>query len=133
MHRSPRWHTTDPLDLSGVVSQGSPAQTGPDGCRNQIDFSKGDPVEQIQQLRRQTVRSLAQVDPVMMGVMCGIDAVGFEARDLYNPTQNNPTTVIDALCRLVNPTGRLAMVGVYEENDPKAINKELQHGQMTVP
>ena len=98
-----------------------------------IDFSKGDPVEQIRELRRQTVSSLAQVAPVMVGVMCGIDAVGFEARDLYNPGQNNPTTVIDALCRLVNPTGRVAIIGVYEENDPQAIDEELQHGQMTVP
>lgn len=98
-----------------------------------IDLSKGDPVEQIRELRRQMVSSLAQVDPVMMGVMCGIDAVGFEAKDLYNPTQENPTTVIDALCGLVNPTGHLGIVGVYETEDPGASTENLKHGKMTVP
>jgi len=98
-----------------------------------IDFSKGDPVEQIQQIRRQKARTISKVEPLMMGVLCGIDAVGFQAKDLQHPQQENPTSVIEALCRLVNPTGRLSIIGVYEAQDPEASSEALQQGHMTVP
>lgn len=98
-----------------------------------IDFRAGDPVEQIQEHRRHMLGTLATRDPLMMGVMCGIDAVGFQAKDLQHPDQENPVSVIEALGRLVNPTGRLALVGVFEAHDPGAANEALKQGHMSVP
>jgi threonine dehydrogenase-like Zn-dependent dehydrogenase len=55
-----------------------------------INFLEGDPVEQIVEVRRRNQRlmgSLAPGDEQMMGVMCGIDCVGFQARDREDPSR----------------------------------------------
>jgi glutathione-independent formaldehyde dehydrogenase len=80
-----------------------------------VDFTKGDPVEQIKELRHQ--RGLPLGEEPMDGVSVGIDAVGFQARDRSNPDAENPTQVISDLARLVNPTGHLGIAGVYAEKD----------------
>ena len=54
-----------------------------------INFLEGDPVEQIMEARGRNLRlsgSLAPADERMMGVVCSIDAVGFQARDREEPT-----------------------------------------------
>jgi glutathione-independent formaldehyde dehydrogenase len=83
-----------------------------------VDFSKGDPVEQIRELQ---YRRLSSVPPwgegIMDGVMCAIDAVGFQARDRADPGLERPTQVVEDLVRLVNPTGRVGIAGVYAEKD----------------
>ena len=45
--------------------------------------------------------------------MAGIDAVGFQARDRRHPDREDPRQVISDLARLVNPTGRLGIAGVF--------------------
>lgn len=97
-----------------------------------IDFRQGDPVEQIKERHRRKAGFRAASMSSMMGVMCGIDAVGFQARDRSNPTQENPTQVTEDLCRLINPTGRLGIAGVYVASDPLARGKELKRGHMDV-
>jgi threonine dehydrogenase-like Zn-dependent dehydrogenase len=83
-----------------------------------IDFTQGDPVEQIRLLRH---RRLANVPPwgagIMDGVMCAIDAVGFQALDRVDPARERPTQVVEDIVRLVNPTGRVGIAGVYAERD----------------
>jgi glutathione-independent formaldehyde dehydrogenase len=83
-----------------------------------VDFTQGDPVEQIRALRHSR---LASVPPwgagIMDGVMCAIDAVGFQARDRADPSRERPTQVVEDLIRLVNPTGRVGIAGVYAERD----------------
>lgn len=61
-------------------------------------------------------------------MMAGIDAVGFQARDRSHPDQENPRQVIDDLGRLVNPTGRLGIAGVFTATDaaPAPRGKTLQ-------
>jgi glutathione-independent formaldehyde dehydrogenase len=101
-----------------------------------INFLEGDPVEQIMEARRRNPRlsgSLAPEDERMMGVMCGIDAVGFQARDREDPTREHPSQVIEDLCRLVNPTGALGIAGVYVGRDPEAAEKLGKRGHMDVP
>lgn len=49
--------------------------------------------------------------------MAGIDAVGFRARDRHHPDHEDPRQVIDDLARLVNPTGRLSIAGVFTASD----------------
>ena len=101
-----------------------------------IDFLEGDPVEQIMEVRRRNPRltgSLAPGDERMMGVMCGIDAVGFQAKDREEPTREHPSQVIEDLCRLVNPTGTLGIAGVYVGRDPEAAEKLGKRGHLDVP
>src|SRR5215204_1058818 len=101
-----------------------------------INFLEGDPVEQIIEVRRRNPRqsgSLGPGDEKMMGVMCGIDCVGFQARDREEPAREHPSQVIEDLCRLINPTGTLGIAGVYVGRDPKAAEKLGKRGHLDVP
>ena len=83
-----------------------------------IDFTEADPVEQIRQLRHTRFANVPPWgDEIMDGVMCAIDAVGFQARDRADPARERPTQVIEDIVRLVNPTGRVGIAGVYAERD----------------
>lgn len=81
-----------------------------------IDFEEGDPVQQI-------------VDEHGGEVSKGVDAVGYqsiepsESRDSdepYDPTKENPGIIINQLIRVVEPTGKLGIVGLYVPEDPGA-------------
>ncbi len=50
-----------------------------------VDFRNGDPVEQIQDLRKRA--GLPPGDEQLHGVDCAIDAIGFQARDRSDPEQ----------------------------------------------
>jgi glutathione-independent formaldehyde dehydrogenase len=82
-----------------------------------IDARQGDPVEQIRELRRVRPGACPPGEEEMAGVMAGIDAVGFQARDRRHPDREDPRQVIDDLVRLVNPTGRLGIAGVFTATD----------------
>ena len=60
-----------------------------------IDFTRGDPVEQIKELRHE--RGLPLGKETMDGVEIGIDAVGFQANDRSDVRHENPTQVISDL------------------------------------
>ncbi|MBX3261274.1 MAG: glutathione-independent formaldehyde dehydrogenase [Labilithrix sp.] len=95
-----------------------------------VDFRRGDPVEQILALRRRrTSGRLAPGEEKMMGVMCGIEAVGYQATDWNAPSRENPSVVLEDLIRLLNPTGRIGSVGLYVPNDPGGINPHAKRGE----
>ena len=96
-----------------------------------VDFSLGDPVEQIQDLRR--AHGLPLGEEPMTGVDVGIDAVGFQARDRSDPSRENPLQVIIDLARLVNPTGHAGIAGVYAEKDLHPAPEGHADGRLTVP
>lgn len=96
-----------------------------------IDFTKGDPVAQIKELRHE--HGLPLGEEAMDGVNIGIDAVGFQARDRSNPDVENPTQVISDLARLVNPTGHLGIAGVYAEKDLHPAPEGTGDGHLEVP
>ncbi len=96
-----------------------------------IDFTKGDPVAQIKELRHE--HGLPFGEEAMDGVNIGIDAVGFQARDRSNPDVENPTQVIGDLARLVNPTGHLGIAGVYAEKDLRPAPEGTSDGHLEVP
>jgi glutathione-independent formaldehyde dehydrogenase len=100
------------------------------GC-TPIDFRAGDPVEQIYEARR-AGRRLHPGEEKMPGVMCGIEAVGYQAIDWSNPSAENPARVIEDLIRLVNPTGRIGAVGLYVSNDPGGINPHAKRGEFSL-
>jgi glutathione-independent formaldehyde dehydrogenase len=96
-----------------------------------INFEDGDPVEQIRGLRRR--RGLPIGEEQMDGVQNGIDAVGFQAVDRSDVSRENPTQVISDLARLVNPTGHLAIAGVYAEKDLHPAPEGSADGALRAP
>jgi glutathione-independent formaldehyde dehydrogenase len=101
-----------------------------------IDYNKGEPCKQIQKLRQDNPLLRATLRPgeeKMTGVMCGIDAVGYQARSFSAPDEENPMQVIEELVHVVNPTGRIGIVGVYFPKDPGGVDKSAKKGQFQLP
>jgi len=101
-----------------------------------IDFSRGDPAEQILELRARKRKGAGPAwrgEEAMDGVDCGIDAIGFQARDWTDPRRENPAIVIHALAQLVRPTGRLGIVGVFLPHDAKPNDPLEARGDIVVP
>lgn len=83
-----------------------------------IDFSKGDPVQQIRDMRHGD------------GVDKGIDAVGYQA---VAQGKEAPSTVLDSLIMLVNPTGQLGIPGLYVPSDPGGVDPHAKEGRLLIP
>ena len=101
-----------------------------------IDFSVGDPVEQITEQRsrrRAGAGSTWRGEDAMSGVTCGIDAIGFQARAFNDPDREDPAVVIHALAQLVNPTGRLGIAGVFLPQDARPNDALEARGEIAVP
>jgi glutathione-independent formaldehyde dehydrogenase len=106
-----------------------------------IDFSQGDPAEQILERRGRSRRSARagatwRGEEAMVGVDCGIDAIGFQAHDWTvkaDPSLENPALVIHALAQLVRPTGRLGIIGVFLPHDAKPNDPLEAKGDIAVP
>ncbi|HWQ18920.1 MAG TPA: hypothetical protein VN455_04025, partial [Methanotrichaceae archaeon] len=65
--------------------------------------------------------------------LCGIDAVGYQARDRADPSKEKATQVIDDLARLINATGHIGIIGVFIEQDPGASSQDAKQGRYTLP
>jgi glutathione-independent formaldehyde dehydrogenase len=101
-----------------------------------VDFSRGDPVEQIFELRktnRGVQQSLRPGEEKLKGVDSVIDAVGYQARDDKAPNKEKPTQVLENCLRLVNPTGHIGMIGVYLAPDPGAKGSDSKQGVYPFP
>ncbi len=101
-----------------------------------IDFRDGDPVEQIREQRSRTRRNAGPTwrgEESMGGVNCGIDAIGFQARDRADPSREKPDQVIHDLARIINPNGRLAIAGVFLPNDARPAGDLEKRGDLAVP
>lgn len=102
-----------------------------------VDFSKGDPVEQILDLRkphRDRVQGLRPgAGDKMPGVMCGIDAIGYEAwaHDGVGQRQN-PSQALDDVIAVTNPTGHISLIGVYFPQDPGGVDDNAKQGKYTM-
>ncbi len=99
-----------------------------------IDYRIEDPVTQILEYRKKQRSDNAYRDEhVMDGVMCGVDAVGFQARSRGDYSKDDPNWIIASLAQLVNPTGRIAVIGVFPPKDPGGVDPAEQTGHLTVP
>jgi glutathione-independent formaldehyde dehydrogenase len=102
-----------------------------------VDYAKGDPVEQILALRKPHRDAVQNLRPgagdKMPGVMCAIDAVGYEsfADDAPNERQR-PGQTLDDVIRVTNPTGRIGVIGVYFPEDPAGVNDDERQGKFTI-
>ena len=86
-----------------------------------IDFSRGDPVKQIRDMRGGD------------GVMKGIDAVGYQAVSASDPNKEEPPTVLNSLINVVNATGILGIPGLYVPSDPGGADPRLKQGILPIP
>ena len=100
-----------------------------------IDFGQGDAVEQIHEHQRRRRRGEAawRGQEVMDGVDRAIDAVGFQARDFDETGREDPRVVIRDLARLVNPTGKVGIIGVFPSQDPESTDELAREGHLDVP
>ena len=101
-----------------------------------VDFSEGDPVEQIFKLRKKNKgiqQSLRPGEEKMKGVDCAIDAVGYQARDIENPDKEKATQVLENCLKVVNATGSIGVIGVYIAPDPGAKNENAKNGIYPFP
>lgn len=101
-----------------------------------MDPSGNDPVTEIEIMRAGNpaiIGSWLPGEEKMKGVMCGIDAVGYQARDRNDPSKEKTTQVLDDLIRLINPTGHLGVIGVYMANDPGATDEHARKENICFP
>jgi glutathione-independent formaldehyde dehydrogenase len=102
-----------------------------------VDFTRGDPVEQIRDLRQPHREQVQDLRPgagaKMPGVMCGIDAIGYEAwaHDAVGERQD-PSQVLDDVIAVTNPTGHVSLIGVYFPEDPGGVDEQAKHGRYTM-
>jgi len=101
-----------------------------------INFKDGSPVEQILDLRKHNKNhrdSMRPGDEKMPGVMCGIDAVGYQSHDEGNPDIERPTQVTEDLFELVNPTGAIGVIGAFMPQDPGGVDPQAKKGIYEIP
>lgn len=104
-----------------------------------IDLSKGDPAEQIKQLRGGYDAILASYVIIdHADVKCrrevdrGVDAVGYQAVAADGKTEQ-PNAVLEGLIAVVRPTGGLGIPGLYVPKDPGAPDSNSAKGYITFP
>ncbi|HKT47934.1 MAG TPA: glutathione-independent formaldehyde dehydrogenase [Candidatus Acidoferrales bacterium] len=96
-----------------------------------VDFTKGDSVEQIFELRRRNKgihQSLRPGEEKLKGVECAIDAVGYQANNEKDPAKERPSQVIENCMKVLNATGQLGIIGVYFAHDPGGPNEQAKQG-----
>jgi glutathione-independent formaldehyde dehydrogenase len=101
-----------------------------------IDFTKGDPVEQIKQHRatnESRMQSLRPGEEKMEGVNCAIAAVGYQAVSQKDPDKEDPMQTIRQIAEIVNPTGSIGLIGVYFDEDPGGVDKHAKKGEFLFP
>ncbi|HYZ01852.1 MAG TPA: glutathione-independent formaldehyde dehydrogenase [Candidatus Binatia bacterium] len=101
-----------------------------------IDFEKAPPTQLIREMRAADptiTRSLRAGEEKMLGVTVGIDAVGYQANDEEDPSRERATQAVDDLAELVNPTGRINLIGVFLPQDPGAADPHAQQGRHGLP
>src|SRR6185312_16734846 len=99
-----------------------------------IDFLRGDPVEQIRERQSEWRSGPAfRGEEPLGGVSCAIDAIGFQARSKADYGREDPRWVIEAIADLINPAGRIAVIGVWPEKDHDGVLPSLADGKLMVP
>lgn len=99
-----------------------------------INFTKTNPKKFIADFAaKHHSESARPGEEKMNGVLSGIDAVGYQALDLKNPSQEEHEEVIEELAEIVQPTGAISLIGVYFPEDPGANNAQAKKGILPIP
>jgi glutathione-independent formaldehyde dehydrogenase len=99
-----------------------------------INFLEGDPVLQIKeaQAKWRTGSAFRQEDP-LGGVTCAMDVIGFEARSKTDYSKEDPIWVTEAIAELIDPAGRVSIIGLWPLQDPHSVDPACREGRLTVP
>ena len=101
-----------------------------------IDFSKGDPIEQIKEQRKANKNFQQSLRPgesdKLSGVNCAIDAVGYQAKAAKGDKEDSMQTIKWAT-QILNPGGSLGLIGVYFPGDPGAQTEAQKKGLYELP
>jgi glutathione-independent formaldehyde dehydrogenase len=99
-----------------------------------IDMRDGHAAEHIlEQIARERSGIAWRGEEANLGATVCIDAIGFQARDPLDYSVEKPATVIDDLATIVAPNGRLAIIGVFLDSDPKAPAEPAKRGDYLIP
>ena len=102
-----------------------------------VNFTKGDPAEQIMDLRKRNGNFIGVLRPEerqkMPGVMCAIDAVGYQAHSASSPDAEDAPQLISQIAKVLNPTGKLGIIGVWFPADPGAPSDRAKQGEYALP
>lgn len=99
-----------------------------------IDFTKTDAQKFIADFAKKHHTEAARPgEEKMNGVLSGIDAVGYQALDFKDPSQEEHEEVIEGLADIVEPTGAIGLIGVYMPEDPGANNEQAKKGILPLP
>lgn len=100
-----------------------------------INFTDGDPVEMIMQIRQNNKNLMSSLRPgeeKVLGVDCAIDAVGYQALDRNNSEEFKPNQVLMDIARIIAPGGSIGVIGVYSP-DPAGKDENEKQGYLTLP
>jgi len=99
-----------------------------------IDMRAGDAADQIlEYLARERSGPAWRGEEANLGATVAIDAIGFQARDPRQYAVEKPSVVIHDLARLLAPNGRMGIIGVFLDADPKAPDEAAQRGEYAIP
>lgn len=99
-----------------------------------IDMRDGHAAYRIlEQIARERQGVAWRGEEANLGATACIDAIGFQARDPLDYGVEKPSTVIADLARIVAVNGRLAIVGVFLDNDPHAPSDPAEKGIYSIP
>lgn len=99
-----------------------------------IDMSDGHAADRIlEQIAREREGVAWRGESANLGASVCIDAIGFQARDPVRYDVEKPSTVIDDLARIIAVNGRLAIVGVFLDSDPRAPAEPAKRGIYPIP
>jgi len=101
-----------------------------------INFKESSSVDQIKSLLKQEKLlqdSLQPGEEKLNGILYGVDAVGYQAKDEKDPSHEEPQEAIDKLAELVDPGGAIGVIGVFFPQDPNGIDDKAKEGKYTLP
>jgi glutathione-independent formaldehyde dehydrogenase len=99
-----------------------------------VDMRDGHAADRIlEQIARDRGGIAWRGEEANLGATVCIDAIGFQARDPLDYSIEKPASVIDDLAAILAPNGRLGIIGVFLDNDPKAPAGPEKHGAYLIP
>jgi glutathione-independent formaldehyde dehydrogenase len=100
-----------------------------------VNIENGEPSAQIFELRKKSKQKLSmrQEESKMPGVMSAIDAVGYQAFDDNQPSNENPAENIRQIAKVINPTGSVGIIGVWFNSETNAQGEYARKGEYLFP
>ena len=99
-----------------------------------IDMRDGHAADHVlEQIARERQGVAWRGEDANLGATVCIDAIGFQARDSLDYAVEKPSVVIDDLARIIAVNGRLAIIGIFLDNDARAPSEPAKKGVYSIP